>query len=217
MNKQRGEMYPWVDATWNPIRGCEHNCVYCYVKNLRGYDMTPRFSEKALHENLGRGKYIFVGSTADMFGSWVPDAWILAVLNKCRAHENTYLFQTKNPARFQIFARLFPVESLLGTTIETNRDDQGSSAAPSRWQRKMAMTELRADKMVSIEPVMDFDVPVMVGWMREISPTFVSIGADSKRSNLPEPGAEKLAALIQELKAVTEVRLKPNLHRLLKR
>jgi len=210
-------MYDWVTHTWNPVRGCLHDCVYCYVKSLRGYDRTPRLCAEALCEDLGRDNCIFVGSTSDIFGYWVPDAWIQAVLEKCRAHRNAYLFQTKNPTRFQAFAGLFPVRSILGTTIETNRDDQGSSAAPSRWQRELAMTELRVEKMVSIEPVMDFDVPVMVRWMREISPTFVSIGADSKRSNLPEPGAEKLAALIRELKAVTEVRLKPNLERLLKR
>ena len=218
MNKQRGNMYPFVTHTWNPVPGCLHDCPYCYVKSLRGYDRTPRVSDRALRENLGQGNYIFVCSTGDLFGHWVPDAWILAVLDKCRGHENTYLFQTKNPSRFQTFARLFPVKSVLGTTIETNRelDIHGKvGVAPLRSERMAAMAALQTDKMVSIEPIMDFDVDILLRWMKAIGPTFVSIGADSKGSHLPEPSAEKLAALISGLGKITEVRLKPNFTRLL--
>ena len=44
---------------------------------------------------------IFVCSMADLFGSWVPDEWIIDVLNACReAPQHRYLFLTKNPARY---------------------------------------------------------------------------------------------------------------------
>ena len=69
------------------------------------------------------------------------------------------------------------------------------------------------DKIISIEPIMDFDLDVMIDWMRQIRPKSVSIGADSKGHNLPEPSAEKVQRLIAGLGAI-EVKLKSNLRRL---
>lgn len=44
---------------------------------------------------------IFAGSMADLFGAWVPDAWIEAVFEACKAAPwHTYLFLTKNPQRY---------------------------------------------------------------------------------------------------------------------
>ena len=69
--------------------------------------------------------------------------------------------------------------------------------------------------MVSIEPIMDFDLEVMVKWMQEIKPEFVSIGADSGNNHLPEPTPEKVKALIEALQEFTFVKIKDNLKRLL--
>ena len=55
----------------------------------------------------------------------------------------------------------------------------------------------------------------MVSWMKNIDPTFISIGADSKGHNLPEPPGAKVKELIQELEKFTEVKVKKNLSRLL--
>ena len=70
--------------------------------------------------------------------------------------------------------------------------------------------------MVSIEPIMDLDVSTMLAWLEELKPDFVSIGADSKNHNLPEPSSEKIKRLISELSEFTEVRVKSNLSRLTK-
>lgn len=44
---------------------------------------------------------IFVSSMGDLFGVWVPDAWIAEVFDACqRAPQHTYLFLTKNPRRY---------------------------------------------------------------------------------------------------------------------
>ena len=67
---------------------------------------------------------------------------------------------------------------------------------------------------VSIEPILDFDVDVLVSWIKQINPEFVSIGADSKSHNLPEPPAWKVKKLIEELKKITNVKIKDNLKRL---
>ncbi len=69
--------------------------------------------------------------------------------------------------------------------------------------------------MVSIEPIVAFDLTIFVGWIRQINPAFVSIGADSKGHNLIEPTAYQLKELISELSPITEIKLKKNLDRLL--
>lgn len=48
-----------------------------------------------------RSRNIFVGSTADVFGRFVPTKWIADVLAACEAGpQHNYLFLTKNPARY---------------------------------------------------------------------------------------------------------------------
>jgi hypothetical protein len=211
LNKQKGNMYPWVTHTWNVIKGkCPHDCSYCYMKRYPQPKL--HFDEKELKTDLGHGNFIFVGSSCDMWAEEIPNEWIAKVLKHCRDNDvyNRYLFQTKNPLRFQDW--IFPDSTTLGTTIESNHFLTGTSPAPS--ERYKEMCRLFRHKMVSIEPIIDFDLDILVGWIKEIQPEFVSIGADSGGNNLPEPSPKKVAALIEALKGITEVRLKANLKRL---
>ena len=218
LNKQKGDMYPWVDYTWNPIRGkCMHDCVYCYMKNLPWYkpENPVHLVKEELRTNLGRGRVIFVGSGCDMFAHDVRSKWIYWVLEHCRKfNDNSYLLQTKNPMRFKDFH--VPDKTIYATTIESNRDYPDYSNAPSVNNRYIFMKQLKTNKpkIVSIEPVLDFDVDIFASWIEEIDPDFVSIGADSKHHGLPEPNAEKLAELIVVLKDFTEVKIKKNLSRI---
>ena len=155
----------------------------------------------------------------DLFGDWVDPDIIHRVLQLCRKYPSTtYLFQSKNPGRFKDFMNYFPMHTIFGTTIETTdmRLSFQHSEAPLVTQRYSAMRLLREyDKMISIEPIMDFDLPVMVDWMRQIKLKFVSIGADSKGHNLPEPSGKKVRKLIAALEMQgIEVKLKSNLERL---
>jgi len=210
LNKQTGNMYPFVTHTWNPIRGkCPHDCSYCYMKVYPQPNL--HFTEAEMKTNLGKGNFIFVGSSTDMWAKRVFVNWILDTLEHCCKFKNRYLFQSKNPQRFQGF--LFPDDVVLGTTIETNRD-YNVSKAPYPWERMMAMTYLDKPKMVSIEPIMDFDLDILPYWIKNIKPEFVSIGADSKGHNLPEPPAEKVQRLIEQLQKFTVVKIKSNLERI---
>lgn len=218
MNKSKGNMYGWVDYTWNVIKGrCPHDCIYCYMKRFPQKPL--RFDEKELRTNLGSGNTIFVGSSCDMWAEEIPNDWILKVLQHCLKYpDNTYLFQSKNPHRFAIYLDDLPQNTILGTTIETNKEDiiKKVSKAPSPVNRYMHMLNDFPRKMVSIEPIMNFDLDIMIRWIEDIEPEFVSIGADSKGHNLPEPPAWKVKALIEELKEFTDVKIKNNLGRLLK-
>jgi len=214
LNKSKGNMYPWVTHTWNAIKGkCPHDCSYCYMKRYPQPEL--HFDEEELKTDLGSGNIIFVGSSCDDFALSIPSMWVDRQLTICRFFpDNRYLFQSKMCGRFSLFK--FPDNTILGTTIETNRYYHGITKAPRPWERMMAMTCIENyPKMVSIEPIMDFDIDVLVRWMLEIKPEFVSIGADSGNNHLPEPSSDKVKALIEALKDITEVKVKDNLKRLM--
>lgn len=232
LNKQKGQMYPWVTHTWNPIRGnCPHQCSYCYMK-IRGDLGAMRLDEKAILDSLGhkwkdtngfwlKEKTIFVGSSTDMWARGIFSEDIQKVLYRCSmASQNTYLFQSKNPCRFRDFIYRFPDRKIWGTTIEATID-YNFSQAPTPFDRAETMAIYRATLpdslklMVSIEPIMDFNLKVFIKWMEEIEPNFVSIGADSQGHKLPEPPPDKIKKLIEELQKFTEVKIKSNLKRLL--
>jgi len=216
LNKQAGNMYPWVTHTWNPIRGrCPHECTYCYMKR---FPLGPlHLDEKSLRNDLSKAETIFVGSSTDMWHFDVPLSWLEHVLDKCwRYPDITYLFQSKNPARFQYVG--LPPKSIIGTTLETNRYTENFSKAPNPVERASLLfstaSVITRERMISIEPIMDFDLSKFVDQISWVKPVFISIGADSKGHNLPEPPAGKIKELIQELEKFTEVKIKKNLHRL---
>uniref|UniRef100_A0A6M3LJ98 DUF5131 family protein n=1 Tax=viral metagenome TaxID=1070528 RepID=A0A6M3LJ98_9ZZZZ len=214
LNKSKGNMYPWVTHTWNVAKGkCPHDCSYCYMKRYPQSELY--FDAKACNTNLGYGNTIFVGSSCDLWATTIEPSWIEATLGVCRKYANAYLFQSKNPERF--IGQLFPEFTTLGCTIETNRVYPAISKAPNGLRRKMAMEVLTLPKMISIEPIIDFDLPDMVRWIEDIAPDFVSIGADSGNNHLPEPSPSKVRELITELQAITEVKIKDNLTRLAQR
>lgn len=128
MNKTKID---WCDSTWNPVTGCFNDCEYCYARNIaerfggsqkyaniydlaepiRGedgkakaypYSFSPTFHRYRLNDYIDKkGRSIFVCSMGDLFGSWVPDAWIEEVFKVCgKAPQHNYLFLTKNPKRY---------------------------------------------------------------------------------------------------------------------
>lgn len=218
MNESTGNMYGFITHTWNPIKGCEHDCTYCYVTKMYGgsYDMKPRIALEELNTDLGSGNFIFVGSTTDMFGDFIPSNWIQRVMAHCRSYPgNRYLFQTKNPERFIELGQDLPPSAVVGTTLETNRHVNGISKAPSPEKRYQSMVTFnKFPKMISIEPIMDMDFGKLVEWIQEINPVFVSIGADSQGSGLKEPSKDLIKNLVRSLRKCTEVILKDNLKRL---
>ena len=222
--KQKGNMYEFVTHMWGPVKGkCSHDCNYCYMKRFAQRKL--RLDESYLEiDNLKSERTYFVGSSTDMWANDVPTEWIEKVLKKCNNFpDNTYLFQSKNPGRFKEFIGKFPPNTILGTTIETNYNHLTSkySQAPPPLERYLQMvliSELfpKGKTILSLEPIMDFDIDIMVKWVKKINPEFISIGANSGNINLIEPSKEKVELLIKELKGLTKVIEKDNLSRLLK-
>jgi DNA repair photolyase len=215
LNKQKGNMYGFVTHTWNPIKGkCPHECSYCYMKRFPQGEL--RFDEKCFGDFLIDDAFIFVGSSTDMFAQEIPTGWIKDVLKFCKNYKSKFLFQSKNPAKFGEFA--FPKNTILATTIETNRQPyiDKYSKAPPVFERVTAMQKINTNnKQITIEPIMDFDIDAMITIVLT-GVKQVNIGADSGGNNLPEPSADKIEALIKELRKFTKVHLKDNLKRLYK-
>jgi len=222
LNKTSGNMYPWVTHTWNPLSGkCKHDCEYCYMKDsflgeLEKYKGDAEVVQKELNTDLGAGRTIFVGSATDLFGEWVSEKEIKKILSYCKEFDNTYLFQSKNPARIADFEYYLPENCIVGVTLETNRAEYDVSDAPSPLRRYQGFFSINHPrKMVSIEPIMDFDIDPFVKMIEDIDPEFVSVGADSKTNGLEEPSSEKIEDLVLRLNESTEIMLKKNLKRLL--
>jgi len=217
LNKSKGNMYDWVTHTWSPIIGCPHQCSYCYVKAFREQPVKPILRND--FPPLGKGRTIFVGHLCDMFASATPEDMVQKVLDHCGKYwENKYVFQTKNPARYFDFS--IPGNATVGTTIETNRWDilARISKAPSPQGRAAAISNVKRERFITIEPILDFDTESFVDLIQNAAVDFVNIGADSKRHNLPEPTREKVQELIEALTARgIVIRKKENLGRLLKR
>jgi len=221
----KSNMYDWITGTWNPLAGeCPHKCVYCSTKSIpwksvrEKYSGELRLDEKAMKKSLGRGNTWFVCAQNDLFAEGVPQDIIRKIRDYCLEFiYNRYVFQTKNPIYIIAQQHLFPVYSIIGCTIETNRDVQFIGNAPNPKDRVAAMMQIVLPKFITIEPILDFDVDILAGWINQIRPQFVNIGADSKKHNLPEPSADKVHALIEKLTGYgIEIREKHNLDRLVK-
>jgi hypothetical protein len=226
MSKSKGNMYDFIDTKWNPLGGkCPHKCKYCsterfmrYAAVKEKYTGPPRLIEKEL-KPLGKNKMVFVCSQNDLFADDIPGEIIYKILAHCNKYpDNTYYFQSKNPACMWYFRNELPKKSILCTTIETNRLYPFMGGAPDTGFRAEYMNQLSLlfNIEVTIEPIMDFDLSEMLFLIKICYPKKVNVGADSGHNGLPEPSKEKVLQLIAELEKFTTVYQKSNLARLLK-
>ena len=211
--KKMGNMYQLSVEQWNPFVGCQFNCFYCRpsfqaqakrrLHDCRAcYDYTPHEHPERLTADLPRTKYMqFIFTCASGDVTFCSTPYLERIVDRiCREPNKTFLIQSKNPATFNRV--VFPKNVILGSTIETNRDAlcQAIAKAPPPSERFRDLLAVQHPlKMVTVEPVMDFDLDVMVDWITEINPVMVWLGYDSKRAKLPEPPLDKVRELHWEL------------------
>lgn len=210
--------------TWNPWFGCNYHCYRdgCWPKKIlahrlgrglkcdRCYNFTPHYHQNRL-AHIPKDPRIFVVAHGDFFAPWVPHWVIEEVLEVCReTPKEMWFFETKNPVRYLNFLKLFPENTMLSTTIETNRnfttDVRGHTPLPI--DRFRAIIKVGLPVHISIEPILDFDLKELLRWMKVIAPVKVSVGYDSLNNMLPGPGYGKTVRLIEELEKFTEVERK---------
>ena len=203
-------MYKLSVKQWNPYVGCLHNCIYCeasFQAQLKRwakkscsncYKFIPHAHPERLNRRLPRTgfmQFIFTCSNGDV--AFCPTDYFDKILDMIRFHEDKwFLIQSKNPATFN--RTVLPMNVIVGTTIETNRDDlyDGISDAPLPSQRYRDFLQVdHPYKMVTCEPVIDFDVDTMIKWIGSINPVMIWLGYDSKKNCLPEPELRKVQIL----------------------
>ncbi len=215
----------WCDSTWNPVTGCYHDCQYCYARNIahrfsgggenwtddkiivldeRKYDefeenralaypygFKPTLHRYKLDEYATKkGRNIFVCSMADLFGNWVPDSWLDEVFEACeKAPQHNYLFLTKNPKRYIDYDVSCDRNKWYGTSICKNTD-----------MKKCEHLPLRANKFISIEPILeclDIISSPIINWV-----DWVIVGAETgRRKDKVIPQRKWIEDIVNECKA----------------
>lgn len=231
LSKSKGNMYDWCRYTHTHLGGaCSHECTYCYVSSMakhypvmkERYTGKLRIIDKELDVKYGSGKSIFIEHCNDLFAKDVPLEMIIAILNHCQLYpDNTYVFQTKNPARYKekMLNGYWPKNRILGCTIESDHYCPEISKAPHPRARCLAMCDLGCETFITVEPILAFTPIKLAALLTTPNPNFINIGADSKWHGLPEPTKDTILELLEILKAHPsniEIRRKVNLERLLK-
>lgn len=81
---------------WKNGRTTKAPYPFCFDPTFHHYKLVEP-------QHWKKPRNIFVCSMADLFGEWVPDAWIRDVFEACEAApQHRYLFLTKNPARYMM-------------------------------------------------------------------------------------------------------------------
>ncbi len=215
---KNSNMYPLSVYQFNPFVGCKFDCVYCRNsfqaqakrqkhRCMKCYKFEPHEHPERLDQPLpktGYMQFIFTCSMGDV--NFCSTEFLEEIVAKIkRNYYKTFLIQSKNPKTFERVQ--WPDNVILGTTIETNFPDFGEDSiyhditkAPSPSERYESLMVIKhALKMVTIEPVLEFNLGVMLMYIRNIKPCMVFLGYDSKKNNLPEPPIEKVKELVWEL------------------
>lgn len=112
----------WWDIAINPRIGCKHGCPYCWAKKMNNRFKWVKNWEEPQQKNwlyklerIKKPKNIWIGNLTDMFGDWVSDAEIEAILKNLKDYpQHNFLFLTKNPKRYADFD--FPKNCWKGAT-----------------------------------------------------------------------------------------------------
>ena len=128
------------------------------------FGFTPTLHRYRLSDpaQMKKPQRIFVGSMTDLFGEWVPDAWIKAVLDACQAAPwHTYLFLTKNPGRY--------LELEEAAKLPMNEHFWYGTTASNAEQMDKAVDvfdslPVKMKSFLSVEPLME-DITDSYGWL----------------------------------------------------
>ena len=127
---------------------------------------------------------IFVCSMADLFGEWVPDEWINAVFDACRAApQHNYLFLTKNYMRACHFR--YEKNWWIGRTITHDEGMHGQDdpnlylcyGRPKTAENKAPWAE-HQNKFISLEPLQSA-IPDLPYYAHDYGYKWVIVGAET--------------------------------------
>lgn len=203
--------------TLNPYVGCLFDCKYCYPSFRRQakrrkkacmscYNYIPHSHMERLNKAPPRtheGEFVFLVDMGDP--SFIPATDFMRILDYCKKYsDRTFLLQSKDPQYFEDFD--FPENVVLGTTLETNDDGLcvTISKAPPPSKRiagMMRLLEKKLREMITVEPILKFDLAALSSMILSVRPWRVYVGYDShpNENRLPEPSLAEADALVSAL------------------
>jgi protein gp37 len=115
----------WTDESWNPVTGCvkvSPGCKHCYAERFAerfrdtpGHPFVTGFTPTLRPERLDQPfrwrtpRMVFVNSMSDLFGEFVPDAFIDRVFDVMRrSPQHTFQVLTKRADRMKAWAQANP-------------------------------------------------------------------------------------------------------------
>jgi len=206
-------MFRSIDSTWNVWVGCRFDCSYCNAKKAAETRLRhiprykdgfkPHLVDSELKRTFKPGQFIFVAYMGDI--AFASSEARKAIVERIQQFPQTrFLFQSKDPLIFEGVGYPKWDNLVFGTTIETNRDYKLTKAPPPYDRYRSMVWQEHPHKFISIEPIMDFDLEVLLRWMRSIRPEIIEVGADNYHNHLPEPPALKLRILLDHLKHICQ-------------
>jgi hypothetical protein len=206
-------MYQGV-KTWSPFRGCRFACSYCVpsfqAQAKRQVHNCARCASFEPHEHPARllsvpkAKILWPCANGDI--SFCDTGFIERIIVRLSSYNGTVYWQSKNPITLYRVTDLLKQYAIGGnhvmlTTLETNRDTgyKQISKAPLPSERALDFMALPwPRKIVTIEPIMDFDHDEFLHMICGIKPEAVYIGYNShpKSAPLPEPSHDKTFSFI---------------------
>ena len=203
--------------SWNPFVGCNFRCSYCkpsfqnliaWLGRMHNCELCQQYSPHEHSERLTRipsDRAIFVCEDGDIaFANLDFMGKVFGAMQKDKKEDRVWFVQSKNPRCLGQYLRMLPENTFLLTTLETNRDEgyERISSAPKPSVRYRGFLSLQWEKkMVTVEPILDFDPPIFTKWIESLKPQAVFIGYNSHPEvvSLPEPHKNKTWQLIHAL------------------
>jgi len=202
---------PKDTTSWNPFVGCNFDCVYCepsFKRLARLYgpkrkctscvayaphnhlEMLYRLSSDIVYRVERVISVVLTGDISFCDPAFVDQ--IINVMKNDKKEGRVFLMQSKDPAWFTNILHKLPENVVLMTTIETNRDSGYSrvSKAPlpsKRFQDFLGLAWPR--KAMVMEPILQFDLNVILQWATLLKPEafFIGLVTKGRKLNLQQP------------------------------
>jgi protein gp37 len=176
----------WCDYTINPVKGlCPMACPYCYARRMyKRFKWNPEIRmEPDWQEELPKKPArVFVGSTIELFGKWIPPEWMAIILGDCKIlSQHTFIFLTKQPENLRWWQ--FPDNCWVGVSATNLKQYRNACVGLTVIQSKV--------RFISFEPLLE-RIPQIIPTY-ELSKEFVDwviIGQQTpiRKATMPKVG-----------------------------